>query len=593
MSDSRGEVSQRFWRQALNGRLDKPEIYSQQQYVLNTYILPLLPREGRLVDLGCGDGEITQALAHGCREALGVDLSPKLIEQASKRQVQGLRFVQGDITTLKIDGRYERMASMGLLACLIEPAVFERAVQAMLQALQPGGYLVLEDWLMLDGAAEHYHCDGHYETIYRQEAQYLQAFTQHGLRLVQRFVLAEGQQGQARVLYLLHRPASTEATAPVAAGKKLSVAIFYQLPASWGNVSSVWAALRKDDSIHTTVVLLPFLHVDYGWSRQDSERHLDALGVPYIYWDELDLGTAHFDVALFTSPYDATRPLPYQFAEVHRRVAFTAYIPYGLEVGGGEANMVMQFGQLVEMHSSAVYVRSEGAKALFDRHCPTGDRHVVVSGHPRMDGLVDIERFPVDSHLLEQIGERRAVLWNSHFSFEADLWSTFDRLGMDIVSAFVARKDLVLLFRPHPLLWRKLINLGLLDAEGVAAMRSELTALGVIIDERADHRHAFAASSAMMSDAGSFLMEYLVTGKPVLYLENPHGLGLNSEGEAVVRHYDRATEMAGVEAFLDGLSQRPASDAQRRKALIEHFFAGFDGGAGERVAHHIKTALAP
>lgn len=593
MSDSRGEVSQRFWRQALNGRLDNTEIYSQQQYVLNTYILPLLPREGRLLDLGCGDGELTQVLAKACREALGVDLSPHLIEQAGKRQVKGLRFVQGDVTGLEIEGRYERVASMGLLACLIEPAVFTQAVNTLVQALQPGGYLVLEDWLMLDGAAEHYHCDAEYETIYRQEAQYLQAFTHHGLRLVQRFVLAEGTQGQARVLYLLHRPASAEAAAPVTAGTKLSVAVFYQLPASWGNVSSVWAALCKDESIHTTVVLLPFLHVDYGWSRQDSQRHLDALGVPYVYWDELDPDTAHFDVALFTSPYDATRPLPYQFAEVSRRVAFTAYIPYGLEVGGGEANMAMQFGQPAEMYASAVYVRSQGAKALFGSHCPTGDSHVVVSGHPRMDGLVDLESFPVDPHLLKQIGERRAVLWNAHFSFDADLWSTFDRLGMDIVSAFAARKDLVLLFRPHPLLWRKLINLGLLDAEGVVAMRRELTALGVIIDERADHRHAFAASCAMMSDVGSFLMEYLVTGKPVLYLENPHGLGLNAEGQAVVQHYDRAADIAGVEAFLDGLSQRPAEDAQRRKTLIEHFFAGFDGRAGERVVHHIKTALAP
>ena len=591
MSDSRGEVSQRFWRQAQSGRLDKPEIYSQQHFVLNTYILPLLPQGGRLLDLGCADGEITQVLAKDCLEVLGVDLSPYLIEQAGKRQVQGLRFMQGDITTLEIEGRYERMASMGLLACLIEPAVFERAVQAMVQALQPGGYLVLEDWLMVDGAAEHYHCDAEYETIYRQEAQYLQAFTRHGLRLVQRFVLAEGQQSQARVLYLLHRPASAEATAPVAAGKKLSVAIFYQLPASWSNVSSVWTALCKDESIHTTVVLLPFLHVDYGWNRQDSQRHLDALGVPYVYWDELDPDTAHFDVALFTSPYDATRPLPYQFAEVSRRVAFTAYIPYGLEVGGGEANMAMQFGQPLEMHAAAVYVRSEGAKALFGRHCPTGDRHVVVSGHPRMDGLVNLENFPVDLHLLEQIGERRAVLWNAHFSFDADQWSTFDRLGLDIVAAFAARKDLALLFRPHPLLWRKLINMGLLDASGVAAMRSELEALGVIIDERADHRHAFAASDAMMSDVGSFLMEYLVTGKPVLYLENPHGLGLNTEGEAVVQHYDHAADMAGAEAFLDGLSQRSADDASRRKALIEHFFAGFDGHSGERVVNHIKTAF--
>lgn len=372
---------------------------------------------------------------------------------------------------------------------------------------------------------------------------------------------------------------------------KARVAILHQAAVSWGNVSSIWAALRQDEAIETTVVLLPFFHADLDWNRQEAERHLDELGVPYVYWEELDLDTTHFDAALFTSPYDATRPAPYQFPEVQKRVRFTAYVPYGLEVGGGTVNMAFQFGQPTEMHASAVYVRSAGAKAMFARHCPTGDKHVVVSGHPRMDGLVNLEEFQVDPELIERIGSRRAVLWNAHFSFDADQWSTFDRLGMDIFTAFAKRKDLVLLFRPHPLLWRKLVNLGLLDEKGVAELRRELTALGVIIDERPDHRHAFAASKAMISDVGSFLMEYLVTGKPVLYLVNPHGLGLNAEGEAVVQLYDRAEDIAGVEAFLDGLGQRPADDMDKRKAAIEQFFTGFDGHIGQRVVDHIKVAL--
>ncbi len=372
---------------------------------------------------------------------------------------------------------------------------------------------------------------------------------------------------------------------------KVKVAILHQAAVSWGNVSSIWAALRQDERIETTVILLPFFHTDFDWNRQDAERHLDELGVPYVYWETLDLDTAHFDAALFTSPYDATRPAQYHFSEVQKRVRFTAYVPYGLEVGGGDVNMAFQFGQPAEMHASAVYVRSEGAKAMFARHCPTGDKHVVVSGHPRMDGLVNLEEFQIDPELIERIGSRRAVLWNAHFSFDADQWSTFDRLGMDIFTAFAKRKDLVLLFRPHPLLWRKLVNLGLLDERGVIELRRELTALGVIIDERPDHRHVFAASSAMLSDVGSFLMEYLVTGKPVLYLVNPHGLGLNAEGEEVARHYDRTENAAGVEAFLDGLSRRPFDGMQKRKAAIEHFFVGFDGHVGQRVADHIKAAL--
>lgn len=596
MSNVRGELSQRFWQQASNSRMAAPDMYALQYRILNTYVLPLLPTGGRLLDVGCSDGEFTELLARGCREALGVDISPSLIEQAGSRSTAVLRFEVRDITRIGIEGRYERVSSMGLFTCLVREEDFSRGAETLVAALQPGGYLLLEDSLMLDGEAERYYCDGHYEAIYREEVSYLNEFRRRGLQLVQRFPLARGSQaGQVSMLYLLHYPSQARLElgheAQSRAKARTSVAILHQLPESWGNVRSVWQALRNDASIDVSVILLPFLHADYNWSRQASERYLDEQGVPYVQWDELDLDSLGFDVALFTSPYDLTRPLPYQFCELRDRVRFTAYIPYGLEVGGGEVNLGFQFGQPVAMHASAVYVRSAGARAMFTRHCATGDGHVVVSGHPRMDGLADLERFAIDPALTELIGTRRAVLWNAHFSFDADQWSTFDLLALDILAAFAARSQLALLFRPHPLLWRKLINLGVFDESGIAQLKRELSERGVIIDERPDHRHAFAASSAMMSDTGSFLMEYLVTGKPVLYLVNPHGLGLNEEGKAVARYYDRAENAAGVEAFLDGLGDRPLDDMQRRKKAIEEFFYGFDGQAGQRVVDHLKSAL--
>lgn len=595
MSNVRGELSRRFWQQASNSKLAAPEVRALQHQILDTYVLPLLPVGGRLLDIGCSDGEFTEVLARGCTEALGVDISASLIEQAQRRGTAALRFEVHDITRIGIEGRYDRVSSMGLFTCLVREEEFSRCAEMLVDAMQPGGYLVLEDSLMIDGEEERYCCDEHYEAIYREEASYLDAFTRRGLQLVHRFALARySQVGQVSMLYLLHRPLHMRLEACQKAGAaqgKISVAILHQLPESWGNVRSVWQALQSDASIEVSVILLPFLHADYNWNSEASERYLNEQGVPFVQWNELDMDSLRFDAVFFTSPYDMTRPLPYQFYSLQQRACFTAYIPYGLEVGGGDENLVHQYGQPVSMHASAVYVRSAGARAMYSRHCPTGDRHVVVSGHPRMDGLADLENFPTDPELLRQIGSRRAVLWNAHFSFDADQWSTFDLLAMDIFEAFAARPDLALLFRPHPLLWQRLVNLGLLDAAGIAALRQELSARGVIIDERPDHRHAFAASSAMMSDTGSFLMEYLVTGKPVLYLVNPHGLGLNEEGEAVARYYDRADSAQGVCAFLDGLDKRPEGDVQRRKAAIPEFFAEFDGRAGKRIVAHMKEVL--
>src|SRR5262249_57814005 len=58
------------------------------------------PRPGmRVVDLGCGTGELTRALHDhlGARDTLGVDRSPAMLAKSAAFVVPGLRFEQGDI----------------------------------------------------------------------------------------------------------------------------------------------------------------------------------------------------------------------------------------------------------------------------------------------------------------------------------------------------------------------------------------------------------------------------------------------------------------------------------------------------------------
>lgn len=367
--------------------------------------------------------------------------------------------------------------------------------------------------------------------------------------------------------------------------------ILYQMPESWLNVHSVWEAAQADPAWDVRVVVLPFFHKEHDWNPDRSREHLDGLGISYIFWDRFNLQEASGAAFLFTSPYDSSRPPEYHFDLIEKIAVATAYVPYGLEIGGGEVNLFYQYGQPVVQRASAVFVRGPDARDMYARHCPTGARHVQATGLPRMDGFFDFSHFPADSLLLHEIGDRKAVLWNAHFSFNADLWSTFDLLGKGIFKAFESRPDLALLFRPHPLLWKQLVNLGVLDEAGVRAFKRELVAKGVIIDERPDHRHAFAASVAMLSDVGSFLLEYLVTEKPVLYLENPDGVGVNDVGKALVPFYDKASDIQAVCKFLDQVERGVDPRKQHRLSALDVFFPQFDGRSGLRVLKYLDNLV--
>lgn len=65
------------------------------------------PRPGmRVLDLGCGTGEITAALHHTLSAAstLGIDRSTAMLAQATPRQAKGLAFADADIAAFTPDG---------------------------------------------------------------------------------------------------------------------------------------------------------------------------------------------------------------------------------------------------------------------------------------------------------------------------------------------------------------------------------------------------------------------------------------------------------------------------------------------------------
>jgi 2-polyprenyl-3-methyl-5-hydroxy-6-metoxy-1,4-benzoquinol methylase len=64
----------------------------------DTYLLSLVPSSARSVlDVGCGLGRLTRAIAAGNRDVVGLDVSPRMIERAqSEGSSGGAMFMEGD-----------------------------------------------------------------------------------------------------------------------------------------------------------------------------------------------------------------------------------------------------------------------------------------------------------------------------------------------------------------------------------------------------------------------------------------------------------------------------------------------------------------
>ena len=101
----------------------------------------LSPQMGeRILDLGCGTGQLTQEIAKRGAIAIGIDKAPTMISHAQKNY-PNLQFEVADATNFHVEEPFDAVFSNATLHWIKEP---ERAIACIWQALKAGGRFVAE-----------------------------------------------------------------------------------------------------------------------------------------------------------------------------------------------------------------------------------------------------------------------------------------------------------------------------------------------------------------------------------------------------------------------------------------------------------------
>lgn len=319
--------------------------------------------------------------------------------------------------------------------------------------------------------------------------------------------------------------------------KKIRVVFFCYEYQTFPTFQSIYEKLKNDERFICDLVHIPFYHVDKKYNEKTELKAYIKNGYhEIIKSSEYDLINQSPDIAFFLKPYDLI-PKEYYIDEIKKVIDKSIYIPYGMEVGATKESSKYQFQ--LPLHDEAwicvSYCNEHYRKAC--KYSKQKGKNYKLIGHPRMDLIhYDFSNEKEYKTIKKKANNRKIFMWNPHFTIEdGDNWGTFKYYGLDILKYFSKHKDLFLLYRPHPLLKEAL------QRECEPKLLSEYNKLlsdnkdNIYLDESGNYLISMHIADILISDATSFVPEFLIYNKPVIYTKKPNTSGFkNKELESMV-----------------------------------------------------------
>lgn len=230
---------------------------------------------------------------------------------------------------------------------------------------------------------------------------------------------------------------------------------------------------------------------------------------------------------------------------------------------------------LGHLYSEYFFVENEFVKSNAESLGKKYRHNFVVTGLPIMDELMRPKE-NYENPWIFQREQKKRIIWAPHHTIptivqpHGEMWIEFScflnvaDVMLDLADKY--KNKVQFAFKPHPLLRNKaelVWGKERTDAYYKKWEEMENTQL-----EEGMYMGLFKYSDAMMHDCGSFTVEYLYTGNPVMYLVNgqPHVENLNEFGRgAYAQHYMGHTK-AEIEQFIENVIHGidPMKESRRR-----------------------------
>lgn len=346
--------------------------------------------------------------------------------------------------------------------------------------------------------------------------------------------------------------------------------IVYQ-PQSWNSLKPVYTCARRDSRINAQLLVLPYeyrdsvglTHTSYDFFKKEDENIIAA----YSEKKWIKIKKFKPDIVFRQSPYDAAYPTEYKGKRIAKYARF-CYIPYNYNFSPYK-HLEIEYNEMFLAYVHTLFIDSETineyCRQKIQKNKYLNNINVINTGFPRFDYLKEWGR---------NQDTNNTFIWIPRWSLDTDNnnGSGFFKYLNTLLDFFLLHLEYRLIIRPHPMMFDNFIQVGAMTKQEVEELKDKIhNTPNITFDDNMDYLLTFKQAGIMIADFSSLVVEYFLTGNPVIYCGKIDENDFNSETIEMAQSFYHVDDEEALVSVMKELIRGNDEKEALRLELIRKF----------------------
>lgn len=366
----------------------------------------------------------------------------------------------------------------------------------------------------------------------------------------------------------------------------------------WDSLESIWRAAHEDENCICRVIPIPYFdkNPDGTFAKEYYEGNNFPDYVPITHYNEYSLEENMPDIIYYHNPYDeynrvtSVHPAFYS-SKLKNYCTQLVYVPYFIAGYYTFIKSASSTYTLPNLYADKMLVQSKVQQELL-LQCSIEKNKILPLGSPKADAIINsLDNIKLPKEWKRIIEERKVFFVNSSIGrfLEDENW---EQSMNSLIDYFEANQECALIWRPHPLLKATATSMRPQLVKAYDLVRNRIEELpNTIMDERDSAYPAIKYSDALISDYSSIVMEYTLTGKPILLLQ---GISEYRDSRYICcdyfSNYFEKDGMSIVE-FCNLIKDNQDIGVEERQKVARNSLFNANGQCGKKVHEYILQEI--